>query len=66
MMEVNGMKYYDIDHDEILTVEELEREYKQLAGEGETECRTFGEYLRACTDGNGSLIPFPDSLNMEV
>ena len=49
------MKFYDIESGETLSEEELEREYKQLYENGETETPTFSDYLKNCLSKNGTL-----------
>lgn len=47
--------YRDIESGEILTIEQLEREYKELRANGETETETFAGYILNCTSKNGTL-----------
>lgn len=47
--------YHDIESDEILSREELKREYEYLYKNGETETPTFEGYLQNCLSKNGTL-----------
>lgn len=49
------MKYFDIESGEVLSEEDLKREYKWLYENGETETPTFSGYLRNCLSKNGTL-----------
>ena len=49
------MKYIDIEHGIVYTVEELRELYTQLFADGETEAETFADYIRNCTDKSGIL-----------
>ena len=48
-------KYYDIETEEIITEEDLEKEYNDLKKTGDTEAATFNDYLINCTSKNGTL-----------
>lgn len=39
----------------IITEQELQSEYNDLKQSGETDCRTFSEYIRECCGKNGTL-----------
>lgn len=54
--------YYDIESDEILSREELEREYEYLYKNGETETPTFEGYLQNCLSKNGTLELLVDTI----
>lgn len=49
------MKFYDLEHDVIISEEELKEEFIDLFSSGGTDCRTFAEYVRSCTGKNGTL-----------
>lgn len=49
------MKYYDFESGEILSREDLKKEYELLYKNGETETPTFSGYLRNCLSKNGTL-----------
>lgn len=48
-------KFKDIETNEILTIEELEKEYNELYSNNETETDNFGDYLSNCLSKNGTL-----------
>lgn len=39
----------------IITEQELQTEFNDLKQSGETDCRTFSEYIRECCGKNGTL-----------
>ena len=45
------IKYKDSETDEILTLEDLQKEYQELKSEGNTEAETFNDYLQNCLEG---------------
>ena len=47
--------YRDTETEEILSKEDLLKEYDQLRKAGETETPTFEGYLRNCLSKNGTL-----------
>lgn len=47
--------FRDIETDEILTIEELEKEYFELFKNHDTETESFADYLSNCTSKNGTL-----------
>lgn len=47
--------FRDIETGEILSLDDLIKEFERLKAEGETETKTFQGYLRNCTDKNGTL-----------
>ena len=47
--------YEDNEWGEILTEDELKKEYYQLKRSGDTEAETYEDYVRNCTDKNGTL-----------
>ena len=47
--------FYDFEHDEVLTLTQLEAEYKELKEAGETEAETFKDYLTNCLSNDGCL-----------
>ena len=49
-------KFYDFEHDCVVTEEELWHEYHGNKLCGFTEAKSFGEYIANCTSGNGILI----------
>lgn len=51
----NTRKFIDNETNEIITIEELKEEYKQLKANNETETENFADYLQNCTDKNGTL-----------
>ena len=55
------MKYLDIESREILTTEQLKKEfYGFVANDGEHDEWTFDDYIRECTSKNGTLVPVYD------
>ena len=48
-------KFYDTEHDEVITLSQLKEEYEELSANGETEAETFKDYLSNCLDKNGTL-----------
>ena len=53
-------QYFDVESGSVISAADLETEYNSLFADGETECKTFTEYVRACTCKNGCLIPVVD------
>ena len=51
----NARKFIDNETNEIITIEELKAEYKELKANNETEAENFTDYLQNCTDKNGTL-----------
>lgn len=51
------MKYFDVESGSIISASDLEKEYNALFADGETECKTFTEYVCACTGKHGTLVP---------
>lgn len=49
------MRYYDTEHDVIITEEELREEYRILFESGETEQPDFASYEMEVTSKNGTL-----------
>lgn len=47
--------YHDTESGEILSKEDLRKEYEDLFKHGETETPTFSGYLRNCLSKNGTL-----------
>lgn len=47
--------YYDIDHDKVLTEDELRKEFNVLNVNGETDAENFGQYINNCIGKNGNL-----------
>ena len=45
------MKFIDIETEEILTVDELKREYENLKANGYTEAEDFNMYIQSCLKG---------------
>lgn len=55
------IKFRDVEHNEIITIDELEAEYKELYANGETEAETFSDYIENCmTYNNGCLENMSD------
>ena len=53
-------KFYDVETEEIITEDDLRYEFEALkriaaVDGGGPEAETFGEYLAACLDKNGTL-----------
>lgn len=48
-------KFYDTEHDEVITLSQLKAEYEELSANGETEAESFKDYLTNCLDKNGTL-----------
>ncbi len=49
-------KFYDVDRDETITIEQLEKEYNEIKAIGGTDSETFDEYIINClTYNNGTL-----------
>ena len=55
LKEVSMVRYYDTESGNILTEEELRKEWEELFRNGETETDTFEGYIRNCTSKNGTL-----------
>ena len=51
--------YRDTESGEILSREDLRKEYEDLYNKKETETPTFWKYLRNCLDKNGTLEEIP-------
>lgn len=47
-------KFWDVETDEVLTIEELRALYEK--GLELTESETFEEFLAGCLEGNGTLV----------
>ena len=45
------MLFYDVETDELITVEQLKAEYESLKKKNYTETETFGEYIQSCLRG---------------
>lgn len=43
--------YRDIETDEIMSLEDLRKEYHTLKSSGDTEAETFNDYLSNCLEG---------------
>lgn len=51
------MKYFDIESLEIMTAEQLKKEFDEfVANDGEHDGWTFNDYIKECTGKNGTLI----------
>ena len=50
------IKFRDVEHNEIITLDELKAEYKELYANGETEAETFSDYLDNCMTYNNGCI----------
>lgn len=49
------MRKFRDEEENIITLEELESEYRQLKESGDTESESFEDYIENCTDKNGML-----------
>lgn len=49
-------QYFDVESGSVISEKDLQAEFNTLAAAGDTECRNFAEYVRACTNKHGSLI----------
>ena len=49
------LKFYDIETNEIITEKELYFEFLELKKYNDTESKNFSDYIRNCTDKNGTL-----------
>ena len=48
--------FYDSEYEEYITIDELEKQYKELKANGDTEAETFKDYINNCMWwNNGSL-----------
>ena len=47
--------FHDIETDEYISYEDLQKEYEELYKNGHTETETFKDYLRNCLSKNGTL-----------
>lgn len=56
-IKINQM-FWDIEEREIISIWQLEREYKKLKKNGHTEAETFKDYLSNCLHKNGTLEPY--------
>ena len=54
-------QYFDTESGAVISAADLETEYKLLFAAGDTDCRNFVEYVRACTGKNGTLVPVVDT-----
>ena len=48
--------YKDVNTNEILTTEDLQKEFEYLSKNKETEATTLKQYISNCLDKNGCLI----------
>lgn len=55
------MKYFDTESGAVISASDLEKEYNALFAAGETECKTYTEYVHACTSKHGSLVSIVDT-----
>ncbi len=53
--------YFDMEHYEYLTEEELFASYNDLSKNGETEAQNYREYVLDATSGNGTIQPLNES-----
>ena len=59
-------KFYDVDRDEVITIEQLEKEYNEVKAVGDTDSKTFDEYVVNCqTYNNGTLEEIKEVNNYE-
>lgn len=58
-----AMKYLDIESGEIITAQDLLKEWEQLTDDEKGSAQTFGEYLVNCTSKNGTLIPVYETIH---
>ena len=49
-------KFYDSEHDEVVTICQLEKEYNELKLTGGTDSETFGQYIMNCQTYNGGTL----------
>lgn len=49
------LKFYDTETREVVTEKELYFEFLDLKKHNDTECKNFSDYVKNCTDGNGTL-----------
>ena len=47
--------FYDTEHDLIITEKQLYDEFLELLASNEIETENFSDYIRNCTDKNGTL-----------
>ena len=56
-------KYWDVDHERLLTEDEIREDYVSLKATGDIDPEiydSFEYYLNSCLDKNGSLVPVAD------
>ena len=53
-------RYYDIELGREVTIEELNRDFQELAAVGNTDCTTLSEYIHAAVYYSGVLEPIED------
>ena len=56
-------QYFDTESGAVISAADLETEYKTLFAAGDTECKTYTEYVRACTGKHGTLVAVVDTEN---
>ena len=54
-------QYFDVESGSVISEKDLQAEFNTLAAAGDTECRNFAEYIRACTSKHGSLVSIVDT-----
>jgi len=55
------MKYFDVESREIVTYEQLEKEFHEIwENDGEHDGWTVADYVKECTSKNGTLVPVYD------
>lgn len=50
-------KYLDRENERIITEKQLKAEYEEIRADGGTDAETFEQYIKNCTDKNGTLEP---------
>lgn len=48
--------YHDTESGELITLEQLKKEYEELKATGDTEAETFEIYFRNCTTREGGTL----------
>ena len=56
-IKINQM-FWDIEAEEIISLNQLKQEFKELKKDGNTEAKNFKEYLNNCLHKNGTLEPY--------
>lgn len=56
-IKINQM-FWDTEAEEIISLNQLKHEFKELKKDGNTEAKNFQEYLNNCLHKNGTLEPY--------